>query len=59
VGFDWERGDFRRGHSSYVGHALRWTGPDTGRAWWAADEAWSGVERALPCGTGLAPCKGR
>jgi hypothetical protein len=29
VGFDWERGDFRRGHSSHngrAGRALRWTG---------------------------------
>jgi hypothetical protein len=41
VGSDWERGDFRRGHSSHndkVRRAPRWLDwPDTGRAWWAAD----------------------
>jgi hypothetical protein len=47
VGFDWERGDFRRTQltqrQSETCTTLDW--PDTGRAWWAADRAWSACGR--------------
>jgi hypothetical protein len=44
AGFDWERGGFRRGHSSSPSDSIKWEVHRThwtGRAWWVDDGAWS------------------
>ena len=62
VGFDWERGDFRRGYSSHknkVRRALRWTGQIQagrgGRLMGLGVHA--GEWSALPCGSAAPPAE--